>query len=447
MGSIQEATDSLKKAVQGSERLKLDAGTLATYEVDGLRPQAVVKPLNKEELSAVLSSAHAHQLGVIPWGGGTMMTAGQAPSSYDLAIDLKSMDHIVDYPAEDLTITVEAGITLAALNEKLHQNRQFLPFDPPFPEKATIGGLIASGASGPMRLGFGGIKDSLLGLQMVLSDGTIAKSGSRVVKNVAGYDLGKLFTGSWGTLGVITSASFKVRPLPEKIVVVSLACGTWEVAVDFFKSCRESAMDPCGLELLNPAAAPEIAGALPKEITLVVGLAGFQEDVTWQLELLAGIQKKSKAANLKIWEGDSQKTLMASLRDFPGKFSGETKDQVTFKANLLPSEIIGFSRIIEQQSASAGLRQVLLLHLGLGTLCGRFYFNQGKGVEAETELLLQLQERAFASGGNLVVQSGPGSLKQRIPGWGKARGDFELMRQIKDKIDPKHLLNPGRFIG
>ncbi|MBF8286481.1 MAG: linked oxidase-like protein, partial [Dehalococcoidia bacterium] len=189
---------------------------VAAFAVDGLTPQAAVAPSSYEQVAAVMRYAHAEGLAVIPWGGGAHIHVGNVPARYDIALGLSRLNAVVEHEPADLTATVQAGMTLSELQGRLGGAGQLLPLDPPGGERATIGGILAANASGPWRHAFGSARDMTIGLRVVTAEGRITRAGGRVVKNVAGYDLCKLYIGSLGTLGVIVEATFKVASLPRE---------------------------------------------------------------------------------------------------------------------------------------------------------------------------------------------------------------------------------------
>jgi FAD/FMN-containing dehydrogenase len=197
-------------------------------------------------------------------------------------IDLARLNRVVAHAPDDMTVTVEAGITLAGLQSELSGRGQWLPIDPPNPDRLTIGALIATNASGPRRLGCGTIRDYLIGLRVVLADGRLIKSGGQVVKNVAGYDLAKLFVGSYGSLGIIVEATFKLRPLPEAEQFVQARANTWDQAGALIESVLESEITPVTLDLHN-LAPPEWLHS--SAVVAVLGFAGTREEIDWQLAL------------------------------------------------------------------------------------------------------------------------------------------------------------------
>jgi len=195
----------------GTPAVVTASDVLTAFTVDGCAPCCVLFPSTAEDLSRCVAAADAAGLALIPAGNGTQLHIGHAPQRYDVALSTRRLRRIVAHEAADMTVSVEAGLTLAELNAALAAAGQRLPLDPPYPEHTTIGALIATDACGPLRLSQGKVRDLLIGVTVVLADGSVVKGGGRVVKNVAGYDLMKLFTGSFGTLGIVTEATFKIR--------------------------------------------------------------------------------------------------------------------------------------------------------------------------------------------------------------------------------------------
>jgi glycolate oxidase FAD binding subunit len=201
---------------------ELDAGavecapaSLAAHGVDGQTPALVCFPSEAEQVGSILRISAEAGAAVVPWGGGTSMRLGNIPRRVDVVIALKNMTALIEHDDANLTATVQAGMRVASFQEILGRRRQFLPLDPPHPERATIGGIVAANVNGPRRTMYGGVRDLVVGMKMVLATGERIKTGGKVVKNVAGYDLGKLFIGSLGTLGIVTETTFRMAPLPE----------------------------------------------------------------------------------------------------------------------------------------------------------------------------------------------------------------------------------------
>ena len=253
------------------------------------------------------------------------------------AVDLRALDRVVEYTPEDMTVTVEAGLTLAGLQTRLAQGGQWLPIDPPHPERLTIGALLATNASGPRRFGYGTIREHLIGVKAVLSDGRLIKSGGKVVKNVAGYDLQKLFVGSHGSLGVIVEATFKVRPLPEVERFVQADCPSVEAAGALLDSVLDSALTPVVMDWHQLAAGH----------TVILGFAGSHAEVEWQINL---------AKQLGVQE--------SATLDQEAQFWGDAATPSPRKISVLPSRLVEIIRHLGPTQFVARAGNGVLWHRG-----------------------------------------------------------------------------------
>jgi len=221
------------------------------YAVDGKAPRAVARPAGREGVAELLRWASANGVTVFPVGGGVFGGLGNLPSGIDVVLDLSRLDRVVDYQPADLTVTAEAGITLEALRRELVLGDKFVPLEAPLPHRATVGGILATGYSGPMRHSYGLPRDWVIGISVAGTDGVETKAGGRVVKNVTGYDLNKLYTGSLGTLGVIVEASFKLAPVPDSWAGVTAAFSSMAVAVEACRSLTAQVYGPQGLQVVT----------------------------------------------------------------------------------------------------------------------------------------------------------------------------------------------------
>jgi glycolate oxidase FAD binding subunit len=347
------------------------------------------------------------------------------------------LDRVLDYPARDMTVTVQAGITLARLLELLAAENQRLPIDVPQPERATLGGALATNTSGPRRYGFGTLRDYVIGISAVNDEGHEVKAGGRVVKNVAGYDLCKLFIGSLGTLGILTQVTLKLKPRPDEQALLAFACepGEVESRLDLLHRTRTR---PVCVELLNPAAVSvlrhDAPGLLPEAPWVVV--AGFEDNceaVAWQVQLLIRELYAAGSRQIDARAGAAAGPLWRALAEFPARGDGP----LTLKANLLPHATAAFCL----EASRAGL--ALQAHAGNGIVVG--HAPPGLTLEAAQAMLSTLHPHAAAARGNVILPRCPTAWKRTLPVWGVPRGDAWLMRTVKEKMDPRRLFNPGRF--
>ena len=388
-------------------------GDPAAFAVDGLTPQAAVAPASYEQTAGVMRYAHAEGLPVIPWGGGAHIHVGNVPARYDIALGLSRLNAVVEHEPADLTATVQAGMTLSELQRHLGGAGQLLPLDPPGGERATIGGILAANASGPWRHAFGSARDMTIGLRVVTAEGRITRAGGRVVKNVAGYDLCKLYVGSLGTLGVIVEATFKLAPLPRER---RAALATFATAAD-----------ACAF-----AAALRRRGLSVRSITLV------RDDGGYALALdIAG----SPAAVERSWREITDLARQASARitATPNALTEglQKDDSLLCKASVLPSRLPTLIDALEALEAPR-----LLAYPTVGVCYAAWPSPH------DTESVAgAVRELTSAAGGTLVLERCPLDLKRRVDVFGDPPPSFELMRRVKEQFDPRGVLSPGRFVG
>lgn len=411
------------------------------FAIDGREPRGVVFPESIEQISEVLRIAGERRLAIAPVGQGAFLHLGGIPRQYDVALSLQRLDRIVDYQPADMTVTVEAGITLARLQEVLGEHGQWLPIDPPLPERATIGGILAANLSGPVRLSQGTIRDFLIGLKAVRADGTVIKGGGRVVKNVAGYDLPKLYCGSFGTLGVIVEATFKVRPRPEMQTVVSLSFPSVDEAMELALRLLGSELQPFFLALANF----DLPGKQDSGIRayhLFAGFAGITEEISYQRARLCELVGNGEST-VQEWEWGNEQALVRALRDFP--VSGNAA--LRCKASLLLDRVATFCKDIEEEAGLRGLSVQFLAHAGNGVVYSRFLRPERVPLEALLSLVDWLRILTKKLDGYIVVEAIGPELKERVDVWGYVGAAFPLMKRLKETLDPQGMLNPGRFVG
>ncbi len=416
---------------------------LSRYAIDDIGPQAVVLPRSTHEIQEVLGYAADSELSVIPAGSGTKLGVGNPPDKVDLILSTSRLDQVLEYEPADLTVTVEAGIRLAVLQAKLAEHGQYLPLDPPYADRCTIGGITATNASGPSRLRYGGARDRVLGIRIVQSNGTVVKSGGKVVKNVAGYDLNKLYLGSFGTLGVITEVSLKLQPLPEIERTVLLTFTDVGETVNVASEISGSQLLPTFLNLfVNGTPLTD-----SPEPCLLVGLDGPPETVEWQIDSVKTIAQQNGATGVEIFEGQRQQELQRAMRASP---EGRAATPIVVcRANLRMTDVGAFinTALEVNQSASWRVRATGLMGNGVVYLVFSDFPNGDVPVEHTANTVANLREAAAKVGGNLIVEFAPTALKRQIDVWGPVGRSSELMKSIKTKLDPIGLLNIGRFVG
>ena len=408
--------------------------------IDDFGPLPVVRPSSAAGLGDLVRASAASGQAVYPVGGRTLLDFGLPPDKGGSAADLRGLDAVVDYPARDLTVTVEAGITLAALDRLLASENQELPVDVPRPERATLGGALAANVSGPRRYGRGTFRDYVLGMSWVNDGGEEVKAGGRVVKNVAGYDLPKLHVGALGTLGIITQVTLKLRPRPEARALL-LFGGQADDLGRLLELTHRTTTRPVCVDLLNRAASRALAAearvGLPDAPWVVVLRFEDNEDaVGWQVRELMREAAPVGACGLEVRAGAASDGLWAAL-------AGSTDrpdSRLAFKANLLPSAVADFCL------AADALPEEPLLHAHAGSGVVRGHFFGDLTVERAAVMLKGLADRAADARGNLVLPHCPAEWKRSLPVWGRPRDDAWLMLRVRDALDPRRVFNPGRFV-
>ncbi len=440
---------AINRVISNSEALTSEE--VEKFEVDGLKPKAVVIPKSMEEVAEILKRANDEGISIIPWGGGTMMSLGNIPKRVDIILLLKRLNKIIEYLPEELVVTAEGGIILDELQKVLVNKGQFLPLDPPYSSLATLGGVVASNSFGPIRHLYGGVRDLLLGIKVANSDGTLTKFGGKVVKNVAGYDIKKLYIGSIGTLGVITQVTFKLAPLPE---FEESFLAVFNSINDFVKAYKEVLMvshssigiGPSAIEGFDPNSC-EILNSLniSKGYLLALKVLSITKDsMRRRISELLEIVKKHDSITAFSINGSEHESLWKKIQEYPNLSSN--KFSIRCKISTLISKVGDVMDFTQKISEKYALQYSITAHLGLGILYT--YFNS----ENPYELVKAIEElRAYVlsigSASSLVVECAPLSVKEKVDVWGPIRKDFFLMKAIKDRFDPKGILNPGRFIG
>jgi glycolate oxidase FAD binding subunit len=399
----------------------------AEDSVDGVAPAFVVEPGYTEETSELMKFASAQDLTVAPRGGGTTMTLGNPPRELDLILSTTRMNGVVEHVPGDQVVRVQSGIRMRDLQERLAGSDQMLGVDPPEEgEGATVGGVVATNSSGPRRYRYGTIRDLIIGITVVLADGTVAKAGGKVVKNVAGYDLSKLFTGSLGTLGVIVECNFRLHPRPEAARTVAVELPDTTSAGEASQAILHAQLVPSAVEL-------HWSGEMRSLTALIEGIP-------------SGVEAQAETASHILGSFGEVRTLSDEEAASLGPLNppGTADDEVAIKISAPPAELTGVLDSTLGACSRRGVTPRLTGHAGAGVT---YVGLSGGDEEAHSQIVEELREIWLRRGGSVVVREAPPAFKERVEVWGPVGSRLELTRRVKEKFDPRGVLNPGRFVG
>ena len=391
--------------------------------VVGVQPFFVAEPGSVEETSELLRFAAEEGLAVSPRGGGTKSSLGNPPRGLDLVLSTARMNEVIEHVPGDQVVRVQAGIKLQDLQERLAGSDQMLGIDPPEKDAgATVGGVVAANSSGPRRYRYGTIRDLIIGITVVLSDGTVAKAGGKVVKNVAGYDLSKLFTGSLGTLGVIAECNFRLHPRPEAARTVAVELESTQAAGEAAQAILHAQLVPSAVELHW--------GEDERLLSLLI------EGIP------PGVEAQSDTASYLLRGFGEVRTLTDEEADSLGPSGGG--DEVEIKLSAPPAELTGVLDSTLGACSRRGVAPRITGHAGIGVT---YVALSGADEDACVQIVEELREIWSRRGGSVVVRSAPPSFKERVEAWGPLGSRLELTRRVKQKFDPRGIMNPGRFVG
>ena len=432
-----------------------DPDQLKAYAIDGKKPKVVVTPGTIDEVSRVVAYASQEHRAIVPRGNGSKMKMGGIPKKMDIVLSTSRLNRITDRDCENLTLSAESGLTLGEVQQGLAKvgKGYFLPLDPPFTDRATLGGIVATNSSGPKRLLYGTARDMMIGAKAVFPNGDIVVSGGKTVKNVSGYDMCKLLIGSYGTLGILCEMTFKLLPLPEKEATLGLSFAVLEDADGFVRELRGSQLVPSSIEILNGLAVQKMRYSMsmpPNGNYLVaIGLEGVAESIDRQVSEMSEMGKKHGTLEALTLDAEKHQAFWAALRDFSSRLTDEYSNVISMKSNFLISkcgEVLGSYEKIAQ---GLGINCAFISHAGNGIMYS--YILPGKNfrskVDSFVELIEKLTAEAVKNEGSLVVESSPLSVKKKVDVWGQSRSDYLVARRLKEQIDPAGILNVGRFVG
>ncbi len=425
-------------AIVGPDRVIDDPTRLAADAVDGVLPRWSARPGDVEQVSAVLALAAEESLAVVPRGSGSTLGLGHPPARVDVLLDMRAMDRIVDDNPEDLTVSVEAGVTAGALAARLSPRRQLLPVDPPGVGSRTLGGLGATAASGPLRLRYGTLRDLLLGVRFVQADGAVTWGGARVVKSVTGYDVPKLMVGALGTLGVLCELTLRLHPRPESEATRLAVFETVDAAAGFVARLLDSTVEPNRVELLNAAALARLGGAPRAAVAVAVSVGSVEAAVRAQT---ATIERFAREV------GGATTPAPGELWAAYGAMVEDAGRGLTLHVAGLPGRLAETARAIDGALAATAPGQTAVVAgcAALGTLDVML---AASAVPVAVRLIERLREGLATLGAHAIVRRAPVAVRRQVDPWGHVEpGVMALMTALRDELDPRRLLNPGRFVG
>jgi glycolate oxidase FAD binding subunit len=420
----------IKRLEQAVGPKRVLAGESArAYGTTGFAPFVAVVPEDRQQAAEAIRIAADSHVGLLARGGGTKLGWEPVPTGMVVAVSTERLNKVVQHEPRDLTVTVEAGLVLGELNAMLGEHRQRLSIDPPQMDYATLGGIAAANDSGPLRCGYGAMRDLVVGMEVTGVDGVATRSGGQIVKNVAGYDMHRLHIGAFGSLGLITEMSFRLHPLPEMFRLAVVHCGDGERAEECIASILAGRTRPVLVELITlggeTGSIEQLDGraASSDAWTLVVGYEDCREAVAWQCEHLA----ESVSVPVDVRDEAGSQALYASLREWPARAA-----PVAFKATMKSSQVVAFHAWARER----GFR--LVSHAASGVVYGRS--DDPDAVEAGEDMAAV----AADGGGHLTWTTLPDGADVSI--WKPPRGDLSIMKRIKETFDPQGVFAPGRFV-
>lgn len=414
-----------------------------------LQAPLVVFPSEERDVEQILGWAYTNHVRIAPQGGGTKDAFGHPGDGTDVILSLKKMNGILHHSVGDLTVTVLPGTTMCELQQALGKEGQFLPLDPAWEEQSTIGGVIAANASGPKRARYGSARDYLIASRIVYPDGTLIRTGAKVVKNVAGYDMNKLFIGSMGTLGVFTELTFKIRPFPAYAgALVVRAADPLKLRM-LQETLLDSQLESSAVEWVNWRLGSRIFGSVLEGPVLLVSFEDVERSVLFQLNWLKNVCDSLGVTILQQSLGrEETNAIFTRMREQLPNSKDIPNDELVVSVKLL-SMIADVPAIYEAVQNAADKKGLALdFHGGLYTGISRATVRADWAQQPEVvEWQRTVEAFLWKIHGRSVIEVAPHKLKQQLNVWGAPSGDWSLMKGIKNKIDPKHILNPGRFVG
>ena len=435
--------------IVGESQVLYGEPACAGLRVDGRLPRCVVYPTSAEQAAQVLKFAAENGLAVIAIGGGSKLGIGNPPQKYDVALCLRDMKKTLHYEPADLTAGVEAGTTFQEFQDLLRRDGLWLPLDPPGRERATLGGIVAANASGPLRQLYGTPRDMVLGMRIATTEGKVVKTGGRVVKNVAGFDLGKLLIGSFGTLGVIVEVNLKLFPIPAERETFILSAGTLGIARDLRRSILNSPLEPARLVLLDaeasnlirPVASLDSAAREPEIWVEASGSKAVIDRTRKDLEELG----RAVGAKVQLSDQEGSRASWRLIADFSNWFHVTSPESLVLKGTMPTAHCEEFLSLAQQEAGNEKVKVTSITQVGVGIMV--LGLVGSNGANPMVPLVTRLRKSLEKLGGALTVIAAPVEFKEQVDAWGTPGSGLKMMRKLKAAWDPKGILAPGRFVG
>ena len=422
--STEQLAERLSRAL-GAEAITADAAQRGEHSIDGVTPALICTPATAEQLVTAVRICRESAAAIAPWGGGTAMVLGNPPRIFDVAVKTTRLNRLIEHDHANLTATLQSGLTLNALQAALAPQKQFVPIDAPLPERSTLGGIIAANLNGPRRSSYGSIRDLVIGMKVVVASGETIKAGGKVVKNVAGYDMCKLFTGSLGSLGIITEVTSRVAPIPAHCATI-IATGTLAKAADCARQLIGTKLLPTAVFLLNNAATASWQ--------LMVSFDGFRASVARQTNDLIQMAQQLGLAHETI-DGQIQQQNWQKIADLP-----VSPERVIYRVTVPRGALLQtISTLLDWTKTDTA--PVICADVAMGTLWLALRADHDSADLFARLISLTQQQR-----GHAVMFAAPAPFKKTIDVWGPTAPPHMLMKKIKQEFDPTGLFNPGRFI-
>lgn len=449
---MQAGMDSRFESLLGRGCVLVESALVQRYAIDGVSPNLVVNPQDGEQVSAVLRVCDEEKWGVVPFGSGTQQDVGKSPEQVDVVLSTEKLNRIQAYDSGDLTISLEAGVPLAQAVAACAEHRQLLPFEAP--GRATVGGALATSQSGPLRAGFGSPRDFCIGITFVTGDGIVGRGGGRVVKNVAGYDLMKLLIGSYGSLGVITSANFKLFPAPKQTTTLICDFNSLPEALALRDWLIKSPLSPIACEVINSVAVEFLRNSEPRDPDdWAPEKSNTPDKVNWRLAIrFAGSDhvlarvRKDLCSSSEVG-GIEEVELWKQIGTYEEQVAARHKNAMIFHLEVPMAQS---QSALEAADAAATNYNFVVAVIGRATI-GSFVIGflplaiDPPSVTQYAGAASDFRSRLSKASSAIVVRC-PREAKQHFDVWGSAPTDVDLMRKVKHALDPRGILNPGRFL-